>query len=110
LEFVEQVYVIPVTQTLSNTPTKEELEMYRIRDGYLLLNFEIWKVQDGSRYLSYLNRENYEKGYCSMWKTEGYNKQWTLGDDKKISVILGDSILLPIQEGIIRRFRVVGTH
>lgn len=110
LNFGENVYVIPATQTLSSAVTKEELEQYRIRDGYLLLNFEIWTVQDGSRYLTYLNRENYEKGYCSMWKTEGYNKQWTLRDNKKISVIMGDSILLPIQEGIIRRFRVVGTH
>lgn len=110
LEFGEEVYIIPLTQTISASPTKEELEKYRMRDGYLLLNFEIWKIDEGKRYLTYLNRENFEKGYCSMWKTEGYQKQWRLGNGKKISVMMGDSILLSIQEGVLRRFRVVGTH
>lgn len=46
-------------------------EDFWLKEGYLMVFFDVETLQQGSRHLSYINRENAAAGYCNMWKLEG---------------------------------------
>lgn len=43
-----------------------------LRDGYLLVQFEVRSYPEGAAHLSYANRENSGRGYCNMWRLQGF--------------------------------------
>lgn len=45
-------------------------ENFWLKQGYVIIHFDIEVVKDGQRYLSYTNKENALKGYCNMWSME----------------------------------------
>ncbi len=46
-------------------------EAFWLKDGYLIVNFQIETIQNKERHLSYVNTENAINGWCNMWKMEG---------------------------------------
>lgn len=106
----EEVYIISDTIELPQNISKGELMLHSYKKGYIIVNMELWSVKNGVRRLSYINRENYEKGYCNMWIMEGYGKQISLGDNENIGIKMGDSILYSVEKDYSNLYRVVGTH
>lgn len=47
-------------------------EEFWLKDGYLLLNFDIETIEGNQRHLSYTNEAMELAGYCNMWKKEGF--------------------------------------
>ncbi len=110
LDIPEEIYIISDTRELSENISKEELMRYSYKEGYIIVNMELWSVKNGTRRLSYINRENYEKGYCNMWILEGYRRQMSLGDKENIGIKMGDAILYRVKKDFTSLYRVVGTH
>ena len=46
-------------------------ESFWLKEGYLIINFDIYTTRGMTKNLSYLNTANAAEGYCSMWKMEG---------------------------------------
>lgn len=46
-------------------------EDFWLKEGFIIVNFELETIQDGERHLSYINATNEAKGFCNMWKLEG---------------------------------------
>ena len=105
----EKVYVIPDTFEITRDITERELARQSYKSGSIIANMDIYTVADGKSRLSYINRKNYEKGYCNMWKTEGYRKEMLL-ENRQIDIKMGDAILYQIKEENEGLYRVVGTH
>lgn len=105
----EKVYVIPDTFNVSESITERELMKRSYGSGIIIANMEIYTVANGRSRLSYINRDNYEKGYCNMWKTEGYRKEIMSGG-RQIDIKMGDVILYQITEDYKGSYRIVGTH
>ena len=105
----EKVYVIPDSFNVSEDIKEMELMKQSCKRGNIIANMEICTVANGRSRLSYINRENYEKGYCNMWKTEGYRKEMLL-KNRQINIKMGDVILYKIKEDYIGLYRIVGTH
>ncbi len=110
LSIPEEVYIIPDSFDVPQNVSKRELMLQSIKKGYIIANMEIWTVRNGIRRLSYINRGNYEKGYCNMWLIEGYRKQMILEDGINLKIKKGDTILYRIQNDYFGLYRVVGTH
>ena len=105
----EKVYVIPDTFNVSESITERELMKRSYGSGIIIANMEIYTVANGRSRLSYINRDNYEKGYCNMWETEGYRKEIMSGG-RQIDIKMGDVILYQITEDYKGSYRIVGTH
>ena len=68
-------------------------EPFWLKDGYLIVNFEIETIINKERHLSYINADNTSKGYCNMWKLEGgvSAKQDSYGNT--FSILDGDYVM-----------------
>ncbi len=107
MEFGEYVVVMPK----GISPDSEEVvNQYALRGGNILINFDINGYSGKTWEYSYINVENSPKGYCNMWKTEGYKYEFM---DKKGDRYLledGDGIVIEVVGGIYEDYDVVGTH
>lgn len=85
-------------------------ESFWLKDGYVIVNFQIETVQNGDRHLSYINAENAKSGYCNMWKREGY--QYTKVDNKgnNFNFIDGDYVLYYTDKSVSQDYISGGTH
>lgn len=81
-----------------------------IKNGYLIVNFDIVTVHNEKRYLSYVNEDNYLRGYCNMWKTEGfvYSRKDTFGTSFQFED--GDYIIYDLNQSAARDYQAAGTH
>ena len=43
-------------------------EKFWLKNGYIIVNFDIETMKDGKRHLSYINADNAAEGYRNMWK------------------------------------------
>jgi hypothetical protein len=57
-------------------------------EGFLIVKLQIYADRNGTRSLSYVNENNAAKGYCNMWKTEGFCYERT--DENGINFHLQD--------------------
>ncbi|MDF2942806.1 MAG: putative secreted protein [Herbinix sp.] len=67
----------------------KENEAFWLTGGYIIINFDIvTEDSDGNKNLSYVNKTNATKGYCSMWNMENpvSTKQSYNGKKKKSTV------------------------
>lgn len=112
LTFPDNVYIIPKSMEINekNEINEKEVIINSIKKGYLLVNMEIWSVNNYVRRLSYINKENYQNGYCNMWKTEGYNKEFVFENQNIINLALGDTIIFEIKKDYSKYYKIVGTH
>lgn len=109
LEIPEEVYIISDTMKLSKDIGKEDMMRYTYKEGYIIVNMELWSVKKGVHRLSYINLENYGEGYCNMWILEGYRKKMLL-EEGNIGIKMGDTILYKVKKDYSSLYRVVGTH
>lgn len=85
-------------------------EPFWIKDGYLILHFDITLIKKGEPYLNYENKINAENGYCNMWEKEGFIKEKT--DYKKNRFLFenGDILLYSIEKSAKKDYHIGGTH
>lgn len=83
---------------------------WKSKRGYILVNFDIETIKDGSPYLSYINRENEKDGYCNMWKMAGY--QYKKEDCRGNMFILqdGDYAFFHLDRSVKDDYISGGTH
>lgn len=80
-------------------------EEFWLKDGYILINFDIQLIRNEKPYISYTNIKNVKEGYCNMWNLEGfvYNKQQFLFND-------GDCMLYNLSKSAATDYKNRGTH
>lgn len=88
----------------------EDIDGYVLRGDNILINFEIYGYCGKTAELTYNNVENYKKGYCNMWKTEGYKYEFTDKTGNKIRLMDGDALFLDVSGKIYQDYEVIGTH
>ncbi len=82
-----------------------------IKDGYLVLSFDIYTINDGDYYLSYSNTFNNEiYGACNMWKTEGMDIKKTDYKGNRFNINYGDIALFNLKKSVHTDYVSGGTH
>ena len=81
-----------------------------LKDGYLVLQFQIETIQNKAIHLDYCNKENEKRGFCNMWKVEGYcyGKENEAGE--KVLFEDGDVLVYDLKHSAARDYKVGGTH
>ena len=85
-------------------------ESFWLKEGYIIVNFDITTVKDGELNLSYINAANSEKGYCNMWNREGYQYQKTSNPGISFEFQDGDYVLYYGDHSVKEDYRSSGTH
>lgn len=101
------IIVLPKGKNIDN---KAELNIYAIRSKNILINLEIKGCCGEKGLLNYSNVENFKRGYCNMWKSEGYKYEFISKNDKNIVLNDGDVIILRISDKIYDDYEIIGTH
>lgn len=81
-----------------------------LRDGYLIVRFAIQTVKEDDPHLDYENRENIHKGYCDMWKTEGFLTKRVDSDGMVFLLEEGDVFVFDQKRSMHTDYTSVGTH
>ena len=81
-----------------------------LKDGYLVLQFDIQTIKNKEIHLDYINEENEKKGYCNMWKLEGYSYEKEKVNGAKVSFESGDILVYDLQNSAARDYKIGGTH
>jgi hypothetical protein len=85
-------------------------ETFWLRNGYIIVNFDVETIQNGKRHLSYINSDNASNGYCNMWKREGYQYQKTDYRGNTFYFIDGDYIMYYTEKSAAKDYISSGTH
>lgn len=101
------IVVMPKGIKPDNEQTVRE---YAVRNKMIVANSDIKGFAVEMCENSYLNVENFRKGYCNMWKTEGYKNEYITDDGKKVVLEDGDFAIISLPEQIFGDYEVVGTH
>ena len=81
-----------------------------LKDGYLVVHFKIRTVKEGKPHLDYENSKNVHKGYCDMWKTEGFQTDHEDSDGLRFKLKEGDVFVFDRKKNMHRDYTSVGTH
>ena len=95
-----------LSDTLEETGSLSLKDSCFLQDGFLLINFSITYHRSSLPSLSYINRRNSERGYCNMWKTEGFSYSRTDAKQNVWQLKDGDTLLFSLKDG----YRVYTTH
>lgn len=81
-----------------------------LRDGYLLVQFELRSYPAGMAHLSYANTQNYARGYCNMWQLQGflYDRRDCFGN--RFAFADGDCLLFDTKYSLHSDYESWGTH
>ena len=93
-----------------NPDSEEIVNQYAYRGGSILINFDINGYSGNNWGYSYINVENSPKGYCNMWKTEGFLYDFVDKTGTEYKLKDGDSVIIEINGGIYEDYEIVGTH
>jgi len=85
-------------------------ESFWLKNGYVIVNFQIETIQDGERHLSYINNENAVNGYCNMWKREGYQSKKVDNAGNEFNFLDGDYVLYDANKSVSKDYISAGTH
>ena len=85
-------------------------ESFWLKDGYIIINFNIETVQNGQRHLSYINADNAAKGYCNMWSREGYQYRKVDNKGNEFNFLDGDYVLYYTDKSASKDYISAGTH
>lgn len=98
----EPLIVVPsgthLTDTLEEKGSLSLKDSCFLQDGFLLINFSITYHRSALPSLSYINRSNAEKGFCNMWKTEGFLYERTDISHNTWQFSDGDSLLFSLKK------------
>ena len=81
-----------------------------LRDGYLLVQFEVRSYPSGVAHLSYANTRNSERGYCNMWKMQGFSYEREDGFGNRFVFADGDCLLFNTKYSLHSDYESWGTH
>lgn len=85
-------------------------ENFWLKDGYIIVNFDIETIKNGERHLSYINQDNAINGYCNMWKREGYQYEKVDYKQNKFFFQDGDFIMYYTNKSANDDYISAGTH
>nr|WP_297937738.1 DUF5704 domain-containing protein [uncultured Lachnoclostridium sp.] len=109
-----QVYVVPknfdlveAEETYGSFNFRED---FWLKDGYIMVQFDIVTVKNGKRHLSYTNLANAKTGYCNMWRMEGFNYHKMDSDGVVWQLEDGDTFLYNARRRASLDYRTGGTH
>lgn len=108
-----ELYAVPKNFDLKAYSRSNRIDLHEpfwLRDGYLVVNFDIETIQNGTRHLSYINRGNSPAGYCSMWRLEGFPYSKTDSMGSSFDFIDGDYILYDLRHSASEDYKSGGTH
>lgn len=109
LEFKGKIYAFEKNIEIEGTSDLVRNYRDRLRDGSILVAFDITVYKDNKPYLSYINFENAKKGYCNMWKEEGFNYIQKL-EAYEYEMFDGDALCIGGEIKQKNKYLVVGTH
>ncbi len=109
-----EVHVVPkgfdIQSYIKNNGPIDYKEYFWLKNGYIIVNFHIETIQNGKRHLSYINTDNAAKGYCNMWKREGYRFEKTDYKGNIFQFIDGDYIMYYTDKSAAKDYISSGTH
>lgn len=85
-------------------------EDFWLKNGYIILNFDIETIQGGKRHLSYINSKKEAQGYCNMWRMEGFSYQKLNEGTIPFYFEHGDLALYSIDKNVSKDYESKGTH
>lgn len=81
-----------------------------LRDGYLLVQFDVRSYSSGAAHLSYVNDENNRHGYCNMWRLQGFSYDRTDCFANRFVFEDGDCLLFDTKYTLHSDYESWGTH
>ena len=81
-----------------------------LRGGYLLVQFEIRSLRDGQTHLSYANPGNSSRGYCNMWRLQGFMYEQRDRGGAVFTFEDGDCLLFDTGNSLYSDYESWGTH
>ncbi|MDD6038103.1 MAG: DUF5704 domain-containing protein [bacterium] len=81
-----------------------------LRDGYLLVNFDITGDSGTGTKLSYSNCQNAANGYCNMWSVQGFSYVRALPGVGNFQFMDGDFLLFDTKYHLQTDYESWGTH
>lgn len=109
----EDIFVVPkdfdVEAYVKDKGALDYSDEIFIRTGYIMVQFDIYTIQNGKKHLSYINAENAKKGYASMWKIEGFYTPRIQADGTRFHMETGDVFLYDLEKSG-KSNKVMGTH
>lgn len=85
-------------------------ENFWLKDGYIIVNFDIETINENYRHLSYINSENALNGYCNMWNKEGYQYTKTDYRGNVFNFLDGDYVMYYTNKSAAKDYKSGGTH
>lgn len=109
-----EVHIVPkgfdVTAYAVNNGGLDYKESFWLKNGYIIINFDITTVKDGALNLSYINEKNSPNGYCNMWNREGYQYQKTSYGGVNFNFQDGDYVIYYANKNVNEDWTSSGTH
>lgn len=81
-----------------------------LKDGYLLVQFEIRSRRGENFHLSYANRQNSSRGYCNMWRLQGFLYERKDAAGTVFTFADGDCLLFDTMRSLHSDYESWGTH
>ena len=106
-----EIYMVDKDKVINKNEYFGENSSKIHKDGYLVINFDIEVIKDGSRYLSYENKINSSYyGCCNMWATEGMPLKVTDSKGTVYNISYGDIMFINNKESAGKDYLGGGTH
>ena len=93
----EYGYPVERIQTVFGINLEED---FWIRNGYIIVSFEISAYIEDKKIMDYRNAENEAAGYCNMWKTEKLPSNKVDGNGNRFVFEPGDIFCFPVGDSI----------
>ncbi|WFR58726.1 DUF5704 domain-containing protein [Anaerocolumna sp. AGMB13025] len=109
-----EIHVAPkgvdILEYVKNNGSINYKEPFWLKEGYVIVNFQIETLQNGVTHLSYINADNAKSGYCNMWKREGYQYKKVDYQGNEFNFIDGDYVLYYANKPASKDYITAGTH
>ncbi len=109
-----EVYIVPkgfdILEHIKKNGPITYKEDFWLKNGYVIVNFDIETIQKGKKHLSYINADNAAQGYCNMWKKEGYQYEKKDYKGNLFQFSDGDYIMYYTNKSAAKDYISSGTH
>lgn len=103
LEITDKLIPVEKGRDISDINIKSDYILY---NRALVVNTDIYGADEAGRKLSYENSANEAKGYCNMWKKEGFH----VDRFEEITLKCGDVLLIGMDKMMKNASLIIGTH
>ena len=105
----KEIYIFPKGTKIEGVQDIVKNYKDSLTDGMLVIGVDSYIYRNENPYISYINEENSRKGYCNMWKEEGFVYNQIIGNEN-VRLHSGDSICCFSGKKSYLGYTVVGTH